>query len=58
MSFIELKIAFSQFGYILYKDRDYRGRGYFIQKDKTVDYAGSTLGEVVEKYLYIKRSES
>lgn len=54
MSFIELKIAFSQLGYSLYKDRDYRGYGYFIKKDLDITYVGSTIKEVNNAYLQIK----
>lgn len=57
MNFIELKIAFSQLGYVLYKGRDYRGAGYFIKKDLEVFYAGSTIKEVNNKYIEVKRGE-
>lgn len=54
MTFIELKIAFSQLGYNLYKDRDYRGYGYFIKKDLDITYIGSNMKEVNSAYLQIK----
>lgn len=54
MTFIELKIAFNQLGYTLFKDRDYRGTGYFIDNGVTIEYAGSTMREVVFRYLEIK----
>lgn len=57
MNFIELKIAFSQLGYILYKGRDYRGAGYFIENDLEVLYVGSTIKEVNNKYIEVKRGE-
>lgn len=55
MNFIELKIAFNQLGYILYKDRDYRGIGYFLSKGLDNIYIGSTMKEVNIKYLEIRR---
>lgn len=54
MNFLELKIAFNQIGYTLFKARDYRGVGYFIDNGLVITYAGSTIKEVNYKYREIK----
>ncbi len=54
MNFLELKIAFNQLGYTLYKSRDYRGVGYFIDNGTDVIFIGSTMREVNETYIQIK----
>ena len=54
MNFLEHKIAFGQLGYTLFKARDYRGVGYFIDNGVDVRYVGSTIKEVNSKYITIK----
>lgn len=54
MNFLELKIAFNQLGYTLYKSRDYRGVGYFIDNGTDVIFIGSTIREVNYTYIQIK----
>lgn len=54
MNFMELKIAFNNMGYELYKSRDYRGAGYFVDDGTTVLYAGSTIREVNIMYTKLR----
>lgn len=51
---MELKIAFNNMGYELYKSRDYRGAGYFVDDGTTVLYAGSTIREVNIMYTKLR----
>lgn len=57
MNFLELKIAFKKLGYELFKARDFRGVGYFIDNGLDTRYIGSNIRDINIAYHKIKEGK-